>query len=57
MLNTPTDSKLNKNPLKVSPYFNDYQLKVNVTPPTSSALLQENGFYILQENGDKILLE
>lgn len=25
-------------------------------PPSSPALLQENGFYILQENGSKILL-
>lgn len=26
------------------------------SPPSSPALLQENGFYILQENGSKILL-
>lgn len=26
-------------------------------PPETGALLQENGFYLLQENGDKILLE
>lgn len=56
MINSPTDSKLRNNPLLDTPYFDDYSLPKNATPPDAGALLQENGYFILQENGFKILL-
>ena len=56
MLNTPLDKKIQDNPLRVSPYFDNFNNSAAPSPPEEGALLQENGFYLLQENGDKILL-
>lgn len=58
MLNTPTDGKIRNNPIIVSPYFNDYQLKINAAPPPEGDnIIDENGDFITDESGNQLITE
>lgn len=57
MITKSFGTKVVINPITINSFSQDDKLKTAVIPPPEEdALLQENGFYLLQENGDKILL-